>query len=66
MCQLNFASRFTHPALKAIAPWEGLTDVYNDIIMRGGFPYIASFNDFISTGFAGEHTLPLLWPVNVG
>jgi hypothetical protein len=24
--QINFASRFTHPNLKAIAPWEGMTE----------------------------------------
>ncbi|PWY65401.1 alpha/beta-hydrolase [Aspergillus eucalypticola CBS 122712] len=35
-CQLTYASRFTHPACKCIAPWESLTDVYRELFHRGG------------------------------
>lgn len=34
--QLAHASICPHPALKAIAPWEGLTDVYKHLVCRGG------------------------------
>ncbi|KJK65646.1 hypothetical protein P875_00010090 [Aspergillus parasiticus SU-1] len=50
--QLNFASRFQHPHLKAIAPWEGLTDLYDHQICRGGIPKPA-FGELILRGFAG-------------
>lgn len=32
------------PHLKAIAPWEGLRDLYRDVIMRGGIPDL-TFNE---------------------
>ncbi|KAI0136209.1 Alpha/Beta hydrolase protein [Xylariales sp. AK1849] len=38
IAQVNLASRHTHPALKALAPWEALTDPYRDSIGRGGIP----------------------------
>ncbi|KNG91587.1 hypothetical protein ANOM_000005 [Aspergillus nomiae NRRL 13137] len=50
--QLNFASRFQHPNLKAIAPWEGLTDLYGHQICRGGIPKPA-FGELILRGLAG-------------
>ncbi|KAJ5933493.1 hypothetical protein N7454_005822 [Penicillium verhagenii] len=50
--QINFASRFTHPNLKAIAPWEGLTDVYTQQACRGGIPK-HGFGDMVIRGFAG-------------
>ncbi|KAB8246391.1 Alpha/Beta hydrolase protein [Aspergillus flavus] len=50
--QLNFASRFQHPNLKAIAPWEGLTDLYAHQICRGGIPKPAFF-ELILHGSAG-------------
>ncbi|KAB8279123.1 Alpha/Beta hydrolase protein [Aspergillus minisclerotigenes] len=50
--QLNFASRFQHPNLKAIAPWEGLTNLYAHQICRGGIPKPA-FGELILRGFAG-------------
>lgn len=50
--QLNFASRFNHPNLKAIAPWEGLTDPYGQQSCRGGIPKPA-FADLIIKGLAG-------------
>ncbi|KAG4414117.1 hypothetical protein IFR04_012769 [Cadophora malorum] len=34
------------PALKCIAPWEGFTDMYRDLICRGGVPK-ANFTSFI-------------------
>ncbi|KAE8344901.1 hypothetical protein BDV24DRAFT_171403 [Aspergillus arachidicola] len=50
--QLNFASRFQHPNLKAIAPWEGLTDLYAHQVCRGGIPKPAFF-ELILRGSAG-------------
>lgn len=41
--QLNLASRYRHPALKCIAPWEGATDAYRDTLMRGGIPHVEFF-----------------------
>lgn len=38
VAQLHYASRFSHPALKAIAPWEGFSDLYRQFIVRGGMP----------------------------
>lgn len=53
MAQINFASRFKHPALKCIAPWEAVTDVYKHVCTRGGMPHIPSFMQLIDRGFAG-------------
>ncbi|RDW71755.1 hypothetical protein BP5796_07789 [Coleophoma crateriformis] len=35
IAQLSFASRLSHPALKALAPWEGLIDPYRELAARG-------------------------------
>ncbi|KAJ5145225.1 hypothetical protein N7448_002617 [Penicillium atrosanguineum] len=43
--QVSFASRQSHPALKALAPWEGFTDIYRQLLRRGGF---AMQNTFMS------------------
>lgn len=43
--QINHASRCPHPALKAIAPWEALTDMYKDFSCRGGFRPKDKFGD---------------------
>ncbi|KAB2572782.1 putative serine esterase [Lasiodiplodia theobromae] len=51
--QLNFASRLSHPAVKAFAPWEGMTDVYRQQAVRGGIPHV-EFSDMIIKGFAGH------------
>ncbi|ETS74386.1 hypothetical protein PFICI_14252 [Pestalotiopsis fici W106-1] len=51
--QLNFAARLKHPALKALAPLEGLTDAYRDLIVRGGMPHNPKFHKRMMTGFAG-------------
>ena len=32
------AAALNPPHLKAIAPWEGLTDLYRDVLVRGGIP----------------------------
>ena len=37
------------PHLAAINPWEGVSDVYCDLVMRGGLP---------DTGSAGSTSLP--------
>lgn len=54
ICQLHFASRFQHPALKAIAPWEGAADIYGDMYLRGGIPHLLDFTEAIGQSFAGE------------
>ncbi|KAL2833702.1 Alpha/Beta hydrolase protein [Aspergillus cavernicola] len=51
--QINFASRFRHPNLKAIAPWEALTNFYAQQACRGGIPNTTGFIDMIISGFAG-------------
>ncbi|KLO82383.1 Uncharacterized protein LW93_9583 [Fusarium fujikuroi] len=51
--QINFASRMHHPALRAIAPWEGYTDLYRHYVARGGRPHIPGFHRMISNGLAG-------------
>ena len=38
------AAALNPPHLKAIAPWEGLTDLYRDVIVRGGIPDV-TFNE---------------------
>ncbi|KAM0787294.1 hypothetical protein ACM66B_007070 [Microbotryomycetes sp. NB124-2] len=50
--QVNVATKAPHPALKAIAPWEGMTDQYIDLVRRGGIPNLP-FARFIINGFAG-------------
>lgn len=55
IAQINFASRLSHPALKAIAPFEGINDPYRDGMVRGGIlskGWIA-FHQSITSGFAG-------------
>ncbi|GLB05006.1 hypothetical protein AtubIFM57258_011037 [Aspergillus tubingensis] len=54
IAQVNFASRLEHPALKALAPWEGFTDLYRDLTMRGGMKHNEAFHKLILTGFAGH------------
>ncbi|KAJ5289048.1 hypothetical protein N7478_002078 [Penicillium angulare] len=50
--KINFASRLNHPNVKALAPWEGLTDMHSQQMCRGGIPK-ASFGEMILHGFAG-------------
>ncbi|EXJ76365.1 uncharacterized protein A1O5_00873 [Cladophialophora psammophila CBS 110553] len=41
------------PHLKAIAPWEGLSDVYRDLCRRGGIPW-APFLKWVLMGIPGR------------
>jgi putative CocE/NonD family hydrolase len=34
-----FAAMAQPPSLKAIAPWEGYSDMYRDMVRRGGIPW---------------------------
>jgi putative CocE/NonD family hydrolase len=56
IAQVNFASRYSHPALKALAPWEAATDPYRDLLGRGGIPH-AHFFRMIYQGLAGMYRL---------
>jgi predicted acyl esterase len=53
LSQINFASRMKHPALKALAPWEGFNDFYRHAFSRGGRPHLRKFHAMISGGMAG-------------
>ena len=55
IAQINFASKLSHPALKALAPMEALTDPYRDIIARGGMPHNSDFHKLLMNGFAGPN-----------
>lgn len=52
------ASRFQHPALKAIAPWEAQNDSYRDSAARGGIIEAGFFGDGFANFFAG-----MLWVI---
>jgi uncharacterized protein len=41
------------PHLKAIAPWEGFSDLYRDVTRRGGIPW-TPFIDFVLRGVPGN------------
>jgi putative CocE/NonD family hydrolase len=49
-----FAAAEQPPHLTAIAPWEGMSDLYRDLVMRGGMPDYA-FPAMWSTSYAGNH-----------
>lgn len=53
--QLCFASRLAHPALRALAPWEGFTDIYRQFFRRGGFAMNNAFARSYQAGVAGYH-----------
>lgn len=53
--QIGFASRQSHPALKALAPWEGFTDIYRQLLRRGGFAMHDTFVKSYQWGIAGNH-----------
>ncbi len=42
------------PHLAAIAPWEGMSDIYRDLVMRGGMPDLG-FPRFLSRSFIGNN-----------
>lgn len=52
--QVNFASKQTHPALKALAPWEGFTDIYRQLLRRGGFAMNNTFAARYQWSVAGK------------
>ena len=55
--QINFASRLSHPALKALAPMEAFNDPYREINARGGMPHNPEFHKkVIMGGFAGPNS----------
>jgi len=49
-----FAAAEQPPHLAAIAPWEGMSDVYRDFIMRGGIPDFP-FPRQLATSFVGKN-----------
>ncbi|EHK44480.1 hypothetical protein TRIATDRAFT_266016 [Trichoderma atroviride IMI 206040] len=55
--QINFASRHEHPALKALAPWEGRHDVYRDTLGRGGRRHNPYLHRFLLSGFTGTNAV---------
>lgn len=42
------------PHLAAIAPWEGMSDIYRDLVARGGIPDLG-FPHMLSRSFIGEN-----------
>jgi uncharacterized protein len=48
-----FAAAEQPPHLTAIAPWEGMSDIYRDLVMRGGIPDYA-FPRVLTAGFTGN------------
>ena len=55
--QITFASRFSHPACKCLAPWEGVADVYRSMFHRGGMLMNTSFYPvFIANSHGNQET----------
>ncbi|KAL4809155.1 alpha/beta-hydrolase [Aspergillus unguis] len=52
--QIVFGSRLAHPAMKALAPWEGLNDVYRQLFFRGGMSMNKGFRRLFADAFAGS------------
>ncbi len=48
-----FAAAEQPPHLTAINPWEGFSDVYRDLVMRGGIPDFG-FADLLKHNYAGK------------
>ena len=49
-----FAAAERPPHLAAIAPWEGMSDIYRDLVVRGGIPDFP-FPRTVSTSFVGKN-----------
>ena len=49
-----FAAAEKPPHLTAIAPWEGMSDIYRDLVMRGGMPDLA-FPAMWANSYVGEN-----------
>jgi uncharacterized protein len=47
-----FGAMSQPPSLKAIAPWEGFSDVYREVIRRGGIPW-TPFLKWVLLGIPG-------------
>ena len=52
--QINYASRQSHPALKALAPWEGFSDIYRQLLRRGGVAMNNVFAERYQWAIAGK------------
>jgi len=48
-----FAAAEQPPHLTAIAPWEGMSDIYRDLVVRGGMPDFA-FPERLAQNFVGK------------
>jgi len=49
-----FAAAEQPPHLDAIAPWEGMSDLYRDLVLRGGMPDL-SFPETWALAYTGKH-----------
>jgi predicted acyl esterase len=49
-----FAAAEQPPHLKAIAPWEGMSDIYRDLTVRGGIPDYP-FSERLCANLTGKH-----------
>lgn len=49
-----FAAAERPPHLAAIAPWEGMSDIYRDLVVRGGIPDLA-FPTRLMTSLVGQN-----------
>ncbi|WP_375381843.1 CocE/NonD family hydrolase [uncultured Sphingomonas sp.] len=49
-----FAAAEQPPHLAAIAPWEGMSDIYRDLVMRGGIPDFP-FPKTLERSFVGQN-----------
>jgi predicted acyl esterase len=49
-----FAAAEQPPHLAAIAPWEGMSDIYRDLAMRGGIPDLPFLRQ-LATSFIGKN-----------
>ncbi|KAL4742145.1 alpha/beta-hydrolase [Aspergillus similis] len=52
--QITYGSRMSHPAMKALAPWEGFTDTYRQLFFRGGMSKNKAFRKLYAESFAGN------------
>jgi len=50
-----FAAAEQPPHLAAINPWEGVSDVYRDLVMRGGMPDIGFARQLQDSSFFGKN-----------
>ena len=60
IAQINFASRFHHPAVKALTPMAALNEPYRQLFTRGGIPHNFLFHKLLVQGFAGPNCVEAL------